>query len=198
MSIMRLLDEYTDAQVAAVLNERGLRTGAGEAFDAGRVQWVRCSARPTSLKERLLAAGMLTGAQIAAQLGVRRTTIGRWRRARRLEARICTEMDQRQYAPGQPRPSDHSAPRETARCALRGRIPWAAPSPGPLSRRGLVSVGSLTTRKKKMVWFVSPLVTDRGSTRAVAAIRPINPGPPPRGDEGEGRVRRGGGVRKGA
>ena len=24
-----LLDEYTDAQVAAILNERGLRTGAG-------------------------------------------------------------------------------------------------------------------------------------------------------------------------
>jgi len=29
-----LLDEYTDAQVAAILNERGLRTGASEAFAA--------------------------------------------------------------------------------------------------------------------------------------------------------------------
>jgi hypothetical protein len=108
-----LLDEYTDAQVAAILNERGLRTGAGDAFDAGRVQWVRFSARLTSLKERLLAAGMLTGTQIAAQLGVRRTTIRRWRREGRLEARICNEMGQWLYAPGQPRPSDHSAPRET-------------------------------------------------------------------------------------
>ena len=52
--------------------------------------------------------------QIAAQLGVRRTTIGRWRREGRLEARICNEMGQWLYAPGQPRPSDHSAPRETA------------------------------------------------------------------------------------
>jgi hypothetical protein len=97
----------------------GRRTGAGEAFDAGRVQWVRFSARLTSLKERLLAAGMLTGAQIAAQLGVRRTTIGRWRREGRLEARICNEMGQWLYAPGQPRPSDHSAPRETAPLAAQ-------------------------------------------------------------------------------
>ena len=112
-----LLDEYTDAQVAAVLNERGLRTGAGEAFDAVSVQWVRWSAGFTSLKERLLAAGMLTGTQIAAQLGVRRTTIGRWRREGRLKARICNEMGQWLYAPGQPRPSDPSAPCDTAALA---------------------------------------------------------------------------------
>jgi len=109
-----LLDEYTDAQVAAILNERGLRTGAGEAFDSVSVQWVRASAGLTSLKQRLLAAGMLTGTQIAAQLGVRRTTIGRWRHEGRLEARICNEMGQWLYAPGQQRPSDHSAPRDTA------------------------------------------------------------------------------------
>ena len=109
-----LLDEYTDAQVAAILNERGLRTGAGEAFDAVSVQWVRSSAGLTSLKERLLAAGMLTGTQIAAQLGVRRTTIGRWRREGCLEARICNEMGQWLYAPGQQRPSDRRPPSEIA------------------------------------------------------------------------------------
>ena len=52
--IDRLLDEYSDAQVAHLLNERGLRTGAGEAFDPHRVQWVRFSAKLKSLKERLL------------------------------------------------------------------------------------------------------------------------------------------------
>ena len=109
-----LLDECTDAQVAEVLNERGLRTGAGEAFDAVSVQWVRSSAGLTSLKQRLLAAGMLTGQQIAAQLGVRRTTIGRWRGEGRLEARICNEMGQWLYAPGQQRPSDGWPPSETA------------------------------------------------------------------------------------
>jgi hypothetical protein len=109
-----LLDEYTDAQVAAILNERGLRTGAGEAFDAASVQWVRFSAGLTSLKQRLLDAGMLTGQQIAAQLGVRRTTIGRWRREGRLEARICNEMGQWLYAPPQAGLSDSRPPSERA------------------------------------------------------------------------------------
>ena len=108
------LDEYTDAQVGAILNEPGLRTGAGEAFDAVSVQWVRPSAGLTSFKDRLIAAGMLTGTQIATQLDVRRTTIGRWRREGRLEARICNETGQWLYAPGQQRPSDGRPPSETA------------------------------------------------------------------------------------
>jgi len=49
-----MLDEYTDAQVAHLLNERGLRTGAGDAFDPVSVQWVRCSHKIKSLKERML------------------------------------------------------------------------------------------------------------------------------------------------
>jgi len=40
-----LLDEYSDAHVAAILNERGLRTGTGEAFAPTSVQWVRHSSR---------------------------------------------------------------------------------------------------------------------------------------------------------
>ena len=118
-----LLDDYTDAQVAAILNEQGLRTGAGEAFNAVSVQWVRSSAGLTSLKERLLAAGMLTGTQIAAQLGVRRTTIGRWRREGRLEARICNEMGQWLYAPQQTRPSDGRPPSEHAAPGAKDRSP---------------------------------------------------------------------------
>ena len=51
------------------------------------VQWVRSSAGLMSFKESLIAAGMLTGQQIAAQLGVRRTTIGRWCGEGRLAAR---------------------------------------------------------------------------------------------------------------
>ena len=48
-----LLDEYTDAQVAHMLNERGLRTGAGEAFDSASIQWVRFSHKIKSLKTAL-------------------------------------------------------------------------------------------------------------------------------------------------
>lgn len=94
-----LLDEHTDAQVAAILNERGRRTGAGEVFDPFRVRWVRFSAKLKSLRERLLEAGWLTREQIAAKLGVRRTTIGRWRRDGRLKGRICSERGEWLYWP---------------------------------------------------------------------------------------------------
>jgi hypothetical protein len=67
-----LLDEYTDAQVAAILNQRGLRTGAGDTFEPANVQWVRFSAKLKSLKERLLEAGMLTSKQVSVTLGVSR------------------------------------------------------------------------------------------------------------------------------
>jgi transcriptional regulator with XRE-family HTH domain len=61
------------------------------------VRWVRYSTKLKSLKQRLLEAGMLTGKQIAARLGVRRTTIGRWRREGRLEARICNDQGEWLY-----------------------------------------------------------------------------------------------------
>jgi hypothetical protein len=70
-----LLGEYTDAQVARVLNERGLHTGAGDAFDAVSVQWGRVSAKLPSLKARLLSAGMLTTKQLGDKLGVERSTM---------------------------------------------------------------------------------------------------------------------------
>jgi len=55
-----LLDEYTDAQVARILNERGLRTGAVS------IQWTRYSTKLKSLKERLLEAGILTKRESSA------------------------------------------------------------------------------------------------------------------------------------
>jgi hypothetical protein len=97
--IDELLDEYTDAQVANILNDRGLRTGAGDAFDSVSVQWVRTSAKIKSLKERLLESGMLTGKQISAQLGVGRTTLGRWRLAGRIKGRICNSLGEWLYWP---------------------------------------------------------------------------------------------------
>ena len=105
-----LLDEYTDARVAAILNERGLRTGAGEAFDPTSVQWVRTAAGLKSLKERLLAAGMLTGKQIRARLGVSRTTLGDRRRQGRVQGRICNELGEWLYWPPDAIPHEATAP----------------------------------------------------------------------------------------
>ena len=86
-----LLDEYTDAQTAHRLNQRGLHTGVGQAFDSASIQWVRYSHKIKSLQQRLLEAGWLTGKQIGAKLGVKRGTLGHWRKTGRIKARICND-----------------------------------------------------------------------------------------------------------
>jgi len=71
-----LLDEeHTDGEIAAILNERGLKTGAGEPFTATSVQWVRYAAHLESLRQRLRAKGMLTSTEIARQLATDRQTV---------------------------------------------------------------------------------------------------------------------------
>ena len=87
-----MLDEHTDAEGAHALNQRGRCTGAGDAFDPVSVQWVRFSYKLQSLKQRLLAAGWLTRQQITAQLGIGRTTLGRWRAAGRITGRLCNDL----------------------------------------------------------------------------------------------------------
>ncbi len=86
-----LLNEYTDTQAAHMLNERGMRTGAGAVFDMDSIRWVRHSASIRSLKERLLDSGMLTRRQLSEQLGIERTTISRWRERGLIKARICND-----------------------------------------------------------------------------------------------------------
>lgn len=104
-----LLNEYNDAQVAHLVNERGMRTGAGDPFDAVSVRWVRFTTKLPSLKERLLAAGMLTTSQLGQALGVKRSTIGRWRAQGLVQARICSEAGEWLYwSPEQIPPSRKS------------------------------------------------------------------------------------------
>ena len=92
-----LLGEYTDAQVAHQLNQRGLHTGAGEAFDTHSVKWVRHAHKLKSFKQRLLDEGWLTGRQTEAKLGVKRSTLQRWRTVGRIKARICTDLGEWLY-----------------------------------------------------------------------------------------------------
>jgi DNA invertase Pin-like site-specific DNA recombinase len=92
-----LLTDYTDAQVARILNERGMRTGAGDAFDTISVKWVRHSAKIKSLKARLLEEGWLTVQQASARLGIGRHAISTRRREGKLKARICNDHGQCLY-----------------------------------------------------------------------------------------------------
>ncbi len=103
-----LLEEYTDAQVARILNEQEMRTGAGETFDTASVKWVRYSAKIKSLKERLLDAGWLTVKQVSTRLGLSRTSICKLRLKGKIKGRICNDHGQWLYWLLESMPDDHA------------------------------------------------------------------------------------------
>jgi DNA invertase Pin-like site-specific DNA recombinase len=115
-----LLDEYTDAQVANLLNQRQMHTGTGATFNSTSVRWVRSSANLNSLKKRLLDAGWLTTKQVAAQLGVSISTVGAMRGKGRLNGRICSDKGEWLYwlPDSSQAPSSHGTATSTARGAV--------------------------------------------------------------------------------
>lgn len=121
--IDQLLDDYSDAHVAHILNQRGLRTGAGDEFDALAVRWVRSSTKLPSLKQRLIAAGMMTTPQLGKLLGVKRSTIRRLRCSNLVKGRICNDRGEWLYwpptdLPPTQLPSDTQVDNSTAQGAL--------------------------------------------------------------------------------
>jgi DNA-binding transcriptional regulator YiaG len=76
-----LLNEYTDQQVAAILNEQGLRPGKGGAFRARLVANVRRAYGLKSRYERLRDAGMLSIEELAEVLAINKKTVQAWHKA---------------------------------------------------------------------------------------------------------------------
>ena len=75
-----LLDRHTDAQIAAILNQRGHLSGTGKPFHARMVYRLVRDHRLKSRYDRLRDAGMLTVTEIADLLGVVVQTVNIWRR----------------------------------------------------------------------------------------------------------------------
>lgn len=97
--IDELLNHHTDAQAAAILNERGLKTGAEDAFSSESLRWVRYATGMKSYKERLREAGMLTIQEIAAQLGICDSTVRLWRRKGKIQGCTCNDKGEWLYHP---------------------------------------------------------------------------------------------------
>jgi DNA invertase Pin-like site-specific DNA recombinase len=95
--VEELADEHTDAQIAHVLNERGVTTGSGQQFDGTSVRWVRRVERCPSLKQRLLDAGWSTATQAGAALGIKRHALREMHVRGDIEARICDDSGQWLY-----------------------------------------------------------------------------------------------------
>ena len=82
----RLLEEYTDTQVARQLNAMGMRSGEGHTFSRAIVRNIRTRHHLQSRYDRLRSKGLLTLKEIAERLDVQPGTIKIWRRAGLLPA----------------------------------------------------------------------------------------------------------------
>jgi hypothetical protein len=79
--IDQLLEDFTDAEVAEQLNERGWRTYEGKPFTAARVLSLRRYRRLKDHGTRLAERGLLCAEEAASAYGVCRETLMAWGRA---------------------------------------------------------------------------------------------------------------------
>jgi hypothetical protein len=77
----RLLDDYTEAQIARLLTERGFRSGTGQPINPMMVSRVRQRYGLRPRYQRLRERGLLTIAEIARAFGICLATVKVWRRA---------------------------------------------------------------------------------------------------------------------
>ena len=94
-----LLDSHTDAEIAALLNESGLRTGHGVVFRPQRVHAIRREYGLSSRYERLRARGLLTVSEAAAMLDVSTHTVKKWRNHGLLRAHCYNDKNECLYEP---------------------------------------------------------------------------------------------------
>jgi DNA invertase Pin-like site-specific DNA recombinase len=98
--IDRLLEEHSDAEIAAILNTRRLRPGVAAQFSAFIVWQLRRKYRLEDRCSRLRRRGMLTLEEMASALGVHPSTV----KSRRSKGQLVSELvyndkGQRLYAP---------------------------------------------------------------------------------------------------
>jgi hypothetical protein len=110
-----LLEKHTDSEVARILNQRGLKTGAHARFKAERIRWLRYVKGIKSLKQRLLDKGWLTTEQYADKLGVHYATIKAWRDKGLIHARMCNDRGQWLFDPRANDPPTSRGPRTKLR-----------------------------------------------------------------------------------
>lgn len=97
--IDRLLDDHTEAEIAAVLNARGLRPGIAERFTPRIVWMLRHDHGFEDRFSRLRRRGLLTLGEMATRLGVTPHTVKVWRRAGLLRSEAYNDKDERLYEP---------------------------------------------------------------------------------------------------
>lgn len=113
--IDRLLQEYTDSEVADLLNGQNLLSGGGKPFHRLIVRKIRITYSLASRYERLRLRGMLTQEELAQHLNVSIATIKRWRLLGLLQAHRYDERGEHLYEqPNDDTPIKHQRQGKTA------------------------------------------------------------------------------------
>lgn len=120
----RLLDEYTDAKVAAKLNDMALTSGMNMPFTRLSIVRLRRAYGLRSRRDRLREHGMLTQEEMATVLRVHPATVHTWRRNGLIQGSKCNDKPEYLYHP----PSD-DRPVKSQGCKLseRRRFPSVLP-----------------------------------------------------------------------
>ncbi len=107
--IDRLLEEYTDVQIAGLLTERGFRSGTGKPVDIMMVARVRDHYHLEPRYERLRERGLLALSEVADALGISTATAEQWRLAGLLRAHAYNDKNQYLYErPGPDAPTRYT------------------------------------------------------------------------------------------
>jgi len=97
--IDQLLEHHTDAQIAAILNQRGVHSSGGQPFGRLQIRDLRQSRALQDRFTRLRTAGFLTLEETATALTVCTTTVKEWRRGGLLRAQPYNDKGQYLYEP---------------------------------------------------------------------------------------------------
>ncbi|MFI7644391.1 recombinase family protein [Nonomuraea sp. NPDC049400] len=129
-----LLDHHTHAEIADILNARGLTSGEGRPFHRLIVMRIRDNYGLRSREQRLRDAGLLTLNQMANRLGVSTSTVKHWFHAGIVSGQCYNDKGQILYHPPGPNPPTphHGLPK------LADRRPAQTPGTSESNRRGAV------------------------------------------------------------
>jgi len=106
--IDRLLNEYTESQIADLLNKRGFRSGADRDFNFIIVGQIRRKRGLKSRYDRLRERGMLTQEEMASLLGIHPGTVKQWRKRGLLRGHAYNDKNECLYEhPGENPPLKH-------------------------------------------------------------------------------------------
>ena len=121
--IDRLLDDYTEEEIAPILNAKGFRSGTGQPFRRSLVFRLRRTYKLVNRFTRLRNAGMLTLQEMAQRLNLCSTTVRDWRDRGLLRAKRYNDRGECLYELPGP-----DIPRKGARGLSKNRVGEVLPN----------------------------------------------------------------------